>query len=214
MKYHTIALVTLASVAAGSLSVHAAAPTAELKVKGELDAPTCTVSIGADKSGVVDLGKISPTLIKPSAVTAITPNDVPLKAVCSAETYLNFTIIDNRESSVSAPGTQRFGLGLVNGNGKLGYYEIAMGSAGVDGKTSSVFSSATGSFSPVSTVKLTKGMRNGWSSGTSNQQALGKEFTALLSVQPYLASSADMGGTINDKVTLDGSATLNFAFGI
>ncbi|EPL9180889.1 DUF1120 domain-containing protein [Serratia marcescens] len=213
MKYNAISIVVMACVAMGSFSVNAAAPSAEIKIKGELDAPTCTVALGLNNSGTIDLGKISPALVKPSATTALGERNVVLNAKCSADTFLNFTIIDNRESSVSLPGTQRFGLGHINGNGKIGYYEIKMNQAYVDGSSTGLFSSASESFSSLSEIKLTKGMRNGWSTG-SGRQAIGKDFTALLIVQPYLGSSKDMGGAINDKAALDGSATLSFAYGI
>ncbi|MBH3008174.1 DUF1120 domain-containing protein [Serratia ureilytica] len=197
----------------GMGSALAAGMSPELTVKGQMAVPSCGVTIANE--GVFDLGKISNGLIRPNHATELSASAGAVKVDCEAETFLNFTVVDNREGTASTANTTNFGLGNVNGSGKLGYYRINLLSASVDGKASSVFSAVKGSssFTALSSVYVDKNKVTGWAKGTSVQSS-GKKFAAVMQVEPMLASSASMGGPITDNVKLDGSATLNFAYGI
>lgn len=192
---------------------YANAPTAELTVTGELTVPTCTVS--ATNDGVYDIGKLSPTTISATATTTLASLTNTWTVSCDADTFMNFTPIDNRSGTASTTGANNFGLGTVNDTGMIGFYTVTASNATVDGATSRLFTTASTSISAAATATLTPGSKTGWAnaSGTAAQLA-GKLFSVDLVVTPVLASSTTMNGSITDDTEIDGSATLNFSYGI
>ncbi len=211
MKKNLMASFALLPIlAVGISTAQAAAPTAELKVTGTLTVPSCTVTSAND--GVYEIGKISATMVKPAANTPLETMSKTWTITCDAETYLNFKPVDNRADTASLAAAANFGLGSVNTTGKIGYYTVAMKNATVDGASSSVFSSATSSITSTTATNISTANRSGWSAGTL--QKSGKVFTADLDVTPNLASSAMMNGPVTEDSDIDGSLTLNFAYGI
>ncbi|HHL2561433.1 TPA: DUF1120 domain-containing protein [Yersinia enterocolitica] len=212
MKKQLAKITVLSSLIFGINAANAEAPTAELKVIGTLTVPSCTVN--APDDGVYDFGKLSSSLIKSGVTTtALTPITKNWTVNCDAETYLNFTPVDNRAESVSTAGATNFGMGHVNGTGKIGYYTAQMKNGTVDGKASNLFSSVNSTFTATTSAYLTKDMRTGWSSA-ANTQSVGKIFTADITVSPTLGGTTVMGGPITEDAEIDGSMTMNFAFGI
>lgn len=209
----TVISASIASMMLMANVATAASMSPELKVKGQMAVPSCQVTIMND--GVFDLGKLSNTLINTSTATALSKSQKELSITCEADTFLNFTVVDNREGSASTAGGTHFGLGSVNGSGKLGYYKVNVFSAAVNAIPSALYSvkKGTTTFSTANSVYLDKGNIVGWGK-SGNVQNSGKNFRAVLEVEPYLASSKDMNGPITDSVKLDGSSTLSFAYGI
>lgn len=217
MKNPLAYLATLSSLILGMTAAQATAPTSELTVIGTLAIPSCTIL--APNDGIYDIGKLSSSLIKPgtvtahAAMTALTPMTKKWVVTCDADTYLNFTPVDNRDASRHLAYTDTFGLGHVNSTGKIGYYVVWMKNGTVDGKVSQFFSSDTGTFSPNSEVALYNNRVTGWASA-ANIQTVGKVFATDIMVSPYLAGTTDMNGPITDNTAIDGSMTMSFAFGI
>ncbi|CQI95855.1 beta-fimbriae major subunit [Yersinia rohdei] len=212
MKKQLIGLTVLSSVIFGSNVANAEVPTAELKVIGTLTVPSCTIV--APDEGVYDFGRLSASLVKSGTDrTALTGQTKTWTVNCDADTYLNFTPVDNRAASSSVATANAFGLGNVNNTGKIGYYTAQMTQATVDSKASNLFTTATNEISSAPTAGLITGRRTGWASA-ANTQSSGKVFTADITVSPILGGTTDMGGPITDDVKIDGSLTMNFAFGI
>ncbi|WP_145501865.1 DUF1120 domain-containing protein, partial [Yersinia similis] len=93
-----VKIAILSSLVISISAANAAVPTAELKVVGTVTVPSCTV-VSPD-AGVYDMGKLSSSLIKPgNAVTALEPINKTWTVNCDANTYLNFTPVDNRTGS-------------------------------------------------------------------------------------------------------------------
>jgi hypothetical protein len=210
----TVITAGILSVLAMHGSAIAAPMSSELKVQGKMAVPSCQVSV--TDGGVVDLGKISNSLISPSKPTPLTTRTVGITALCDAATYLSFTATDNREGSSSASGSTYFGLGNVNGTGKLGYYQMKMYGAAVDNiGVSQLYSTPKGStsFSAAQEIIMNKNNVMGWAKSSGVQNS-GKQFAAAIDLIPMLASSKDMNGPLTDSVKLDGSALLNFAYGL
>ncbi|UXD24530.1 Beta-fimbriae probable major subunit [Yersinia enterocolitica] len=200
-----------------SVVAQAAPPSAELKVKGKLGVPSCTVI--APDGGIYDLGKISATNVKPgTVVTTLAPITKNWSIVCDAQTYLSFGSVDNRNASVSdTSSTSNHGLGFINGTGKIGYYTLIMSNPVVDGVQASVFSVSTSggvSAGSQSFALATTGPLRAWSIAGTNTQIAGKVFSADFKVTPTLAGTTAMNGPITEDATIDGSVTMNFSFGI
>ncbi|WP_447873184.1 DUF1120 domain-containing protein [Serratia fonticola] len=195
-------------------SAIAAGSSLNLKVKGEITAPSCIINL--NDNGVVDLGKIATNSIQANTPTKLNdPRPITIQATCDADTALTFSIVDNRVATASTPSTKHFGLGSVNGTGKLGYYGIKMKMGYVDSKEVNLFAVAksSASFGTSKEVDVDTSKIMGWSE-SDNKLAIGKNFISVLQVMPYLASAKDMGGSVPEDTKLDGSATLSFAFGI
>ena len=212
MQARSLNLVALAALTLAAATAHAAAPTAELKVKGTIDVPTCTVT--AAKSGVYDFGGIGNTLIKSGTThTALNPISQDWTVTCDADTFLTFSVVDNRATSVSTVATNNFGLGTVNTTGKIGYYTVNLTSPTVDSVASSTFATTGTTISSAASTNLyAGGNKMGWSSGPALKS--GKVFGASLAVTPNIGGTTTMGGAITDEVDLDGSLTLTYAFGL
>lgn len=213
MKKTIISAAVVAAMLAGMGTAMAAAMSSELSVKGRMAIPSCQVSL--NNNGVFDLGKVSSAVINSANPTEMRQITGLLHVECEAETFLNFSAIDNREGTASLVDSTHFGLGNVNGTGKLGYYKMKLLEASVDQTSSSFYSAHKGStsLSSSSDVFVDKGKVTGWAD-SANAQASGKTFQAILSVEPVLASSKEMGGPITDGTKLDGSATLNFSYAL
>ena len=212
-KKSLLVLGTLSALSLFAGATHAAdALTAELKVVGELSVPSCTVV--ATDDGIYDIGKQSATLIKPAAITTLPEIIKTWTVTCDAATFLNITQVDNRIASKSDASALSFGLGNVNGDGKIGYFRAQLRNATVDGTATSLFYANSNVFTAVkATHYLEQGWKIGWAADASTQKS-GKVFAVDIAVTPVLASSATMKGPITENTNIDGSVTLNFAYGI
>jgi hypothetical protein len=210
--HRTMLACALATTLCGALPAQAAAPSASLYVRGSIGMPGCSVSTAND--GVYDFGRIASSLIKPGiSTTTLDPIEQSWTVSCDAQTFLGFTVIDNRSGTASVDRVNNFGLGNVNETGKLGYYTVQMKDGAVDGNASYLYATPGASFTASQSVYLGTNVQLGWAA-SNNLQKAGKVFTATLAVTPTLAGAATMGGAITDEVSLDGSLTLNFAFGL
>ncbi|MCB5306527.1 DUF1120 domain-containing protein [Yersinia massiliensis] len=215
MKKQLAWLAVLSSLIVGTTAVQATVPTAELKVTGSLSVPSCTINV--PDSGVYDLGAIGPSKIKPGTATTALPAISKNWVInCDGMTYLNVKPVDNRVGTASVVNSAYFGLGNVNGDGKIGYYSLAMSNGMVDGKASNLFITDTGNFTASNAsvgLNSDNSVSAGWAASSSTQAA-GKVFSADFMVIPVLAGTAHMKGTITEETKIDGSTTMNFAFGI
>ncbi|MGK4445591.1 DUF1120 domain-containing protein [Yersinia enterocolitica] len=195
-----------------SLIVQAATPTPELKVKGSIGVPTCTINV--PDGGVYNVGNISAATIQPTTSVILPTITKTWTISCDGSTYLSFTPTDNRKSSVSnTTAIHNFGLGFVNGTGKIGYFRTGLSNAKVDGESSFFYYVENGFQGGHTTETLTNNLPFGWAQNATTAKA-GKVFSADLTVTPVLASSATMGGAITENINIDGSVTLSFAYGI
>ncbi|KVK89282.1 hypothetical protein WJ44_28450 [Burkholderia ubonensis] len=203
----------LSTLAMGAASAHADTPSAELKVIGSIDAPTCTVNPVND--GVYDFGPISNTLIKlGNEHTALDPITQTWTVSCDSSTYLTFTVEDNRKDTASIVNTTYFGLGSVNDTGKLGYYTVKLKKPQVDGSDARTFAGTSPSNNTETPLyDAASGLKHGWSTVSGQLQA-GTVFTADLEVSPMLGGSGNMNGVPTERVDLDGSLTLTFSYGL
>jgi hypothetical protein len=206
-------LATALVLSAGAVHAGQISP-AELKVIGTLEVPACSVTAGDD--GTYSYGTLNPSDIRPgTAVNTLKMISKPWKIECEGDTYLSFRVVDNAAASRSVVGSQYFGLGNVNGEGKVGYFTMMMRNPKVDGIVSNVFATQTSSLSRSNyTTVYQDGYVMGWAQPAANVQQIGKVFEADLEVQAYLAGTQTMNGPITDDAKLAGSLTLNFAYGL
>ncbi|CQD56845.1 beta-fimbriae major subunit [Yersinia enterocolitica] len=208
MKKQLIALTALSYLIFGFNAANAKAPTAELTVKGQVSPPGCIVM--APDGGVYNVGEIAGHTVKPSAPTVLPSITKNWSVICDAETYVSVTGSDNRAGSSTSGG--RYGLGFVNGAGKIGDYGVYFSNAKVDG-TAKYFRKQEEAAAAI--LSLSIGPLNGLSWVHANAtKAPGKVFSADIEVMPRLGSVADMKGPITENVKIDGSMTLSIIIGI
>lgn len=208
MKKQLITLTALSYLIFGFNAANAKAPTAELTVKGQVSPPGCIVM--APDGGVYNVGEIAGHTVKPSALTVLPSITKNWSVICDAETYVSVTGSDNRAGSSTSGG--RYGLGFVNGAGKIGDYGVYFSNAKVDG-TAKYFRKQEEAAAAI--LSLSIGPLNGLSWVHANAtKAPGKVFSADIEVMPRLGSVADMKGPITENVKIDGSMTLSIIIGI
>lgn len=212
MKKIVLSVASLCTLLFSGVSL-AAAPSADIKVIGEVVAPTCDVMLS--NNGAFDFGSISHSQILNDREVSLGVKSGTLTVKCTAETPLTFKVTDNRLGTASLSGTENLGLGAVNGTGKLGYYNVKMFAPSVDGSSAGMFVTADSTItSPAVMVTLEHGKRVGWASNGTQDLAVGKNFNVSVMTQAFLAKRDDMHGGLDDDSSLDGSATLEFGFGL
>lgn len=212
MKKSMLSISCLCSFLFSGASI-ASGPSAEIKVLGELASPTCDVMI--TNNGAFDYGTINHSKIQSDRAVSIGVKNGSLNVKCSADTPLTFKVTDNRLGTASMVGDEYLGLGTVNGSGKMGYYTVRMFSPLVDGKMSEMFVTAGSTIAmPKNVVTLEHGKRAGWVLNGTQEVAIGKVFSAELITEAFLAKRSDMNGAVGEGNSIDGSATLEFGFGL
>ena len=137
---------------------------------------------------------------------------------CDAETYVTFQVHDAAGGTETVVDVNSFGLGNVNGDGRLGYYNVMMTNPRVDGST--VLPFATNSGNPgqhgnTTGAQLRKGgFTMGWRQSGAPVLQSGKVFEADLVLSAFLAGSADIRGALTESAPLRGSLIISYAFGL
>jgi type 1 fimbria pilin len=138
----SLSLVAATFLLAGATNLLAASAV-DLNVKGAITPSACTPSLSA--GGVVDHGKIS---IKdlPLSINKLPKARLALSVSCEAATLMAVKPTDNRAGTAwSGYDTiSMFGLGLINGNLKLGAYSLVMENIRADGAPAPVIESVDG----------------------------------------------------------------------
>lgn len=136
---------TAALLLAGVSNVLAAS-SVDLSVTGAITPAACTPALSG--GGVVDHGKISFSDLNPvpSRDTALPVASLALSVNCTAATLFAIKSSDNRGGTSAEPGAglSSFGLGLVNGDKKVGWYTLKTSSSLADGVSQPVIESADG----------------------------------------------------------------------
>lgn len=215
MKHSHIATV-ISLLLLGSMSANANQSSTELKVGGELTSKSvCNINIG--NGGVFNIKKITASTIKDKDIDLET-SVMSLNINCDEKIQVSYQIVDNKNGTASTPGDDNFGLGNVNGTGKLGYYKLSAFSGMVDGSQSHIYISDTklpeGGI-PASTAPIRNVVKDsfmGWVN--DGRVSSGTNYRLQFMISPVLASIEKMNGNITENTSLDGSATVNLFYGI
>lgn len=186
-----------------------AASTVDLTVTGLITPSACNPTLS--NGGVYDLGKIAARDLNTEQPTPLPAHNLQLTLTCEASTLVALKPSDNRlGSSFESNNSLRFGLGLVNGNEKLGSMMLQLHSIVADGATmypiGSVGSSSnewapTPILSPTFLTSFTLNSNTPSPAPTPIQR-----LTADVLIEPRIAPANTL--TLNTEVPIDGSATL------
>lgn len=95
-----------------------AASSVDLNITGVITPSACEPNLS--NGGVYDLGKIAAKDLNVDQPTPLPTHSLQLTITCASPTLLALAPRDNRAGSAYTTGSTNFGLGLINGDKKLG----------------------------------------------------------------------------------------------
>ncbi|WP_339427136.1 DUF1120 domain-containing protein [Pseudomonas sp. RA_105y_Pfl1_P41] len=202
-SFHPLVAALLLSAATQAV----AASSVDLSVRGLITPSACVPEIS--NAGVYDIGKISAKDLNVETYTRLDPHNMQLKVTCEAATLLALQPKDNR------PGTAfrdegGFGLGLINGDEKLGAFWVTLASAVADGASAEIIESLDGGSTWIrggylATDSIASVAENATLVPTP-VQTLSMEMTVKVIIAPTNTL------TLTQEVPIDGSATVTVMY--
>ncbi|ONH55212.1 Protein of unknown function [Pseudomonas cedrina] len=196
------------------LAPHAfAASSVDLTVTGLIVPSACTPTLS--QGGVVDYGRLAAKDLNADSSTWMPTVTLRLSVNCSGPTLFALRGRDNREGTAHNDDDEKYGLGLINGNQRLGSYLLTVHapvSAGLtlytlmsldDGQSWWQFPDGTW-LSPAQMTAFGNA-----ESGRPAPVAL-QTVTSELRVDTAIAPAS--GLTLTEEVALDGSATVDLFY--
>ncbi|KVM62875.1 hypothetical protein WJ60_17435 [Burkholderia ubonensis] len=201
---------------ASSTAFADAAPTAELKVTGQIVPGACKINL----SHSVDYGNILNARLDNDKTTALGEQDVPLTITCDAASKLALSVVDNKTGTTPAdlgkgttvlgvsdlPDGNFFGLGASNSK-NIGGYAVQLKDVTVDSKGTDVLDSSNHtSWTKSAHALLDPAKWVSWATTGTTAPLAGTTIAGTLAVQAVIAKKTSLD-TAN-PLKLDGSATL------
>jgi type 1 fimbria pilin len=208
-----LSLLTAALLLTCASSAFAASST-DLTVTGIITPGVCTPSLA--NSGIVDYGKRSAKDLNPTAHTPLGIETIQLTVNCDASTQFALKTSDNREgtASLGGSGSGTFGLGLINTNEKLGFYQLSFMSPVADTPVTALYSRNKGDtwnrLWDDDGITSADWVAFGNRTGSVWTPDFVQNVTVDIAVNTQIAPANSL--TLTDEVTLDGSATLQIEY--
>jgi type 1 fimbria pilin len=184
-----------------------AASTVDLTVKGLIVPSACTPVLSS--GGVIDHGKISAKDLNISNPTLIGTHTLTLVVSCDSAISFALHSVDNRVgSSISS---SYYGLGLINGNQKLGWFGLILDNPVADGVAVQPIASFNGQDNWYREKFWDPGLYMSVASMADDSQPVPvKDLSLELVVETSIARTDSLD--LSNEVTLDGSATLEVKY--
>ncbi|SEM32333.1 Protein of unknown function [Pseudomonas sp. ok272] len=184
-----------------------AASTVDLTVTGKITPSACTPSLSG--GGVVDHGKISAKDLRPNNSTSLPKVILQFRVNCEAHTQFAIKPTDNRAGSSTQ--SSDFGLGLVNGNKKLGrFYLDPLNMIADTTPVQPIVSNDGGSTWHAGSYWELEGIWGVAATDDGTTLLAVKDLSLDFQVSTQIARADQFDFT--DEVTLDGSATLDIKY--
>ncbi|WP_339468571.1 DUF1120 domain-containing protein [Pseudomonas sp. EL_65y_Pfl1_R83] len=202
---HTLIAALLLSAASQAV----AASSVDLSVRGLITPSACEPTLS--NGGVYDLGKIAAKDLNPDQPSFFPYHALQMTVTCDAPTLMGLQSQDNRAGShFQNDETYEFGLGLINGDEKLGALSLRLIRPLADGVEARTVGSEDGGATWYNERYL---YRNNIVSvaalGTLVPIAV-QVFSAELAIYPTIAPTNSL--TLNNEVAIDGSVTLTVRY--
>ncbi|MGY2400901.1 DUF1120 domain-containing protein [Pseudomonas sp. SDO5271_S396] len=185
-----------------------AASSVDLSVKGTITPSACTPALG--NGGQFEVGKIAAKDLKVNDYTILSDHFTQVTVTCEAPTLMAIEPRDNRAGSEAMGEPVYFGLGLINGDEKLGSLSILLEQVMADGVASRAIDSLDGGTTwerhfSIGPDRITSVANVGTLTPIPVQA-----FSARMSLTPIIAPTS--GLTLTEEVPIDGSATLTVRY--
>lgn len=185
-----------------------AASSVDLTVKGLITPSACTPALS--NGGKVDLGKIAAKDLKVNDYTNLGDYVLQLTVTCDAATLMAIEPKDNRSGSEAMNAPSYFGLGLINGNEKVGSLSMFLDAVTADGVTSRGTTSMDGGLTWERGSALGPDRITSVADTTSYAPIPAQLFAADLTMTPIIAPAS--GLTLTNEAPIDGSVTLTVRY--
>lgn len=187
-----------------------AASSVGLNVKGSLTPSACTPSMSS--GGTVDYGKLSAKDLNVDTVTRLPREYLQLRVECDAATVFALQGHDNRAGSSLDGDEDNYGLGLINGDEKLGSYAVSLSSAVADGVPSRFIMSYDGgvTWSPWPGGALWVGGTTAVADNSSFTPLPTKVLTGEMMIRTVIAPANTL--TLTEEVPIDGSVAVTVKY--
>ncbi|TLG93447.1 DUF1120 domain-containing protein [Pseudomonas edaphica] len=203
----SVSLLSSALLLAMNSSVFAAS-SVDLSVKGIITPSACTPNLPGD----VDFGKIAAKDLNLDSYTPLERKTLQLSVNCDAATLFAIHPLDNRAGS-AAHGAA-FGLGLINGNQKLGVYQLTFTKPTAETPSTliAMFNSegrwteilTDDAIAPNDLVALGSRGDSGWAPHPIKD--------AIMDMTLYTSIAPARNLTLTSEVVIDGSATFEMKY--
>lgn len=185
-----------------------AASSVDLTVRGLITPSACEPTLTG--GGNVEIGKISAKDLKVDETTQLADHALQLTVTCDAATLMAIEPKDNRAGSASEVDDAAFGLGLVNGNEKLGYFAMVVESAVADGADVGPIASRDGGLTWTRLMFLINNGITSVANSTTIAPVPVQVLVADLTIMPFIAPASSL--TLTEEVPIDGSTTLTVKY--
>jgi hypothetical protein len=208
MKKYFAALSATALISVAPYAL--AASSTDLTVTGKITPAACTPGLSSE--GKVDHGKISVKDLHQGSDTPLQSVTLQLTVQCEEAAQFALNPIDNR--SGTAMRNDMYGLGLINGDQKLGGYFVQMQNARADGRVVSRLVSADRgkNWTALGHGYMDVGLL--YSAGTSSSGTFtpiaAKETVMDIAVKTFISRTELL--TLTEEVAIDGSMTLEVKY--
>nr|WP_314528593.1 DUF1120 domain-containing protein [uncultured Pseudomonas sp.] len=196
----------LAAILASSGNTMAAS-TVDLVVKGLITPSACTPTLS--NSGVIDHGKISAKDLKPTLPTTLGVRPLTMEVSCDAATLFALRGIDNRAGTSNS--IYNFGLGLINGTQKLGWFWMTLEKPIADDIPVRLITSWDGTTWSTDNVFWHVGLWAGFATVDDLAQPIAiKKLAAQIRVRTVVSPANNL--ELSNEVPIDGSATMEVKY--
>ncbi len=185
-----------------------AASSVDLTVRGLITPSACEPTLSG--GGNVEIGKISAKDLKADENTFLAEQVLQLTVTCDAATLMAIEPKDNRPGSASEIDDTAFGLGLVNGSEKLGFFNMVVESAIADGTDVGPIASRDGGLTWTRLMFLINNGITSVANTTTVAPLPVQSLVADLVIAPGIAPASSL--TLTEEVPIDGSATLTVKY--
>lgn len=179
---------------------------------GSTAGPSAIQSLTSIASGgVADYGKLSAKDLRVDIFTRLGNRTLPFELTCEGPTLIALNTTDNRDGTEwRDEGPEFFGLGLVNGNEKLGSFYVGLEDAVADGTPARFIQSSDGG----STWTLGDTLWPGHLASVAGSSSLAplpiRSLTLDLLVSAFIAPANTL--TLSNEMPLDGSVTITVVY--
>ncbi|HHQ2586757.1 TPA: hypothetical protein ACSPKR_004180 [Providencia rettgeri] len=161
--------------------------------------------------------QLSAALFHPTQQNSLPPITQTLQVICSVPvSQVTMEVVsDMQASSVTDSDPTHFGLGHVNGQGSLGYYQVKLDDAKVGNDSVQLYHATNENTigpSQPSLLLQSNGLHGWTQEGVT--PASGQQFSVNITVLPTLSSLKETRGPLIDGASLNGELVLRFPFGI
>jgi hypothetical protein len=193
---------------AGATGVNAAS-SVDLSVTGKITPAACMPQLS--NGGMVDHGKISFKDLNAGENT-LPQVSLQMNVSCDAATLFAVKSTDNRKGTASNKGLSSFGLGLGEGDHKVGFYNLTMENVLGDGAVLPVVESVNGNtwfYSSTGQIWQPEWMRSVSGRGNPDYTPVAIQ---TLAADLIVATTINKPRALSAEMPIDGSATMDIVY--